>query len=140
MTSRTTHTGNCLCGAVTVTATPKSHHFGACHCDMCRQWGGGPFLAVECDEDVSFKGSEHISTFSSSDWAERGFCSHCGTHLFYRLKEGGHYAVPVGLLDSDGQWQFADQIFIDRKPPYYSFSDKTKNMTEKEVFAAFGAE
>lgn len=140
MESNGAFTGSCLCGAVQVTATPKSHHFGACHCDMCRKWGGGPFLAVECEEAVSFEGDDHISTFASSDWADRGFCSHCGTHLFYRLKEGGHYAIPVELFDDADEWHFAEQIFIDRKPSFYSFSDQTKNMTGEEVFAAFAAE
>ena len=31
------------------------------------------------------------------------------------------------------------QIFIDEKPAYYDFANKTKNMTGAEVFAAFGA-
>lgn len=137
MTSTSEQTGKCLCGAVSVSATPKSRDIGACHCAMCRKWGGGPLLALECEDGVRFEGGEHISIFDSSDWAERGFCAQCGTHLFYRLKQGGHYALPVGLFDSSETWALTDQIFIDQKPPFYSFKEKTKNLTGEEVFALF---
>lgn len=106
---------------------------------MCRKWGGGPLLAVECESSVSFEGAEHISIFESSDWAERGFCQTCGTHLFYRLKEEEHYEIPVGIFDGD-DWQFVEQIFIEQKPPFYSFADKTKHLTGEEVFAQYSGQ
>lgn len=129
--------GTCLCGAVRLIAKPKDDSVGACHCSMCRKWGGGPLLAVECDSDVRLEGAERISIFSSSEWAERGFCRICGTHLFYRLKQDGHYAIPVGLFDGRDAWMFTGQIFIDQKPAWYSFSEDTKNLTGAEVFAQY---
>lgn len=132
--------GSCLCGAVRLVAKPKSDNIGACHCDMCRKWGGGPLFAAECESDVRFEGAEYISTYSSSEWAERGFCQRCGTHLFYRLKQEGHYAIPIGLFDDSGQWKLAEQIFIDRKPSFYSFAEKTRNLTGAEVFAQYSGE
>lgn len=134
MESRTEHYGTCLCGAVRVKAKAKSMNIGACHCSMCRKWGGGPLLAVECEREVDFEGAEQISTFNSSEWAERGFCQKCGTHLFYRLKEEGHYAIPAGLFDNGDEWKLAEQIFTDQKPSFYSFAEETKNLTGQEVF------
>lgn len=130
-------TGTCLCGGVRLTVRPRSHNVGACHCSMCRSWGGGPLLAVECDADIDVTGRDNVAVFASSDWAERGFCSRCGTHLYYRLKLDGHFAVPVGLLDDQSGWTLDEQIFIDEKPAYYSFADDTKNLTGAEVFAQF---
>ncbi len=129
--------GSCLCGAIRATAKNTSKNIGACHCAMCRNWGGGPLLAADCGTDVSFEGEEYISVFNSSDWAERGFCSKCGTHLFYRLKESQQYIMPVGLFDEDEQIVFQDQIFIDEKPSFYDFANKTNNMTGAEVFAKY---
>src|SRR5690625_3920515 len=86
MDTEKTVEGECLCGSVRVTAQPKTNQFGACHCGICSQWGGGPLLAVECEDRVSFEGDSHIGIYASSEWAERGFCKQCGTHLFYRLK------------------------------------------------------
>lgn len=97
-------------------------------------------MAVECGSAVAFEGEEHIATFRSSEWAERGFCRSCGTHLFYRLKEESFYAIPVGLFDGDGAWTLSEQIFIDQKPAFYSFAEKTKNLTGEEVFAQYSGE
>lgn len=139
MTNELEKQGSCLCGAVKVSAKTKSNHVDACHCNMCRKWGGGPLLAIQCGEDVNFEGNENISVFSSSEWAERGFCSKCGTHLFYRLKEANYYALPAGLLDDEENFVLELQIFIDEKPSFYTFANKTKNMTGEEVFAEYSA-
>ncbi|MCR4300314.1 MAG: GFA family protein [Sulfuricaulis sp.] len=131
--------GSCLCGAIHISAKTMSSHVVACHCSMCRKWAGGPLLAVDCGSDVSFKGKENISTFDSSEWAERGFCNKCGSHLFYRLKEQNQYIVPVGLFENSETVVFDHQIFIEEKPSFYSFANETKNMTGAEVFAQFSA-
>ena len=68
-----------------------------------------------------------------SAFAERGFCKICGTHLFFRYIEENHYALPVGLLDDSDAWTLSGQIFIDRKPSFFSFAEKTENLTEDEV-------
>jgi hypothetical protein len=104
---------------------------------MCRKWGGGAFLAVECGSDVSFKGEDNIGVYQSSEWAERGFCQKCGSHLFYRLKQNNQYFMPVGLFDNSEGLIFEHQVFIDEKPEYYSFANETKNMTGAELFAQF---
>jgi hypothetical protein len=137
MTNELEKQGSCLCGAVKVSAKTKNNNVDACHCNMCRKWTGGPLLAIQCDGDVNFEGDDNISVFNSSEWAERGFCSKCGTHLFYRLKEQNHYALPVGLLDDEESFVLELQIFIDEKPSFYSFANKTKNMTGEEVFAEY---
>lgn len=132
--------GSCLCGAVQVSAGSVSTQVGACHCNMCRKWGGGPFFAVDCHTDVTFSGSEQVRTYASSEWAERGFCGVCGTHLFYRLKQNGQYIMPAGLFGIESEYRFDHQIFIDEKPAYYSFANETKNMTGAEVFAQYSDE
>lgn len=138
MSQRIEATGSCLCGGVKVSVKADDNHVGACHCNMCRKWGGGPLFAKEVGSDVHFTGEENITVFNSSEWAERGFCKQCGAHLFYRLKQGGFYALPVGLLDNN-DWQFDHQVFIDEKPAFYAFSNKTRDMTGEEVFAQFSS-
>jgi len=129
--------GSCLCGAVRFTAAGCSNHVGACHCGMCRKWGGGPLLAIDCGTDVEFDGAESIGVYDSSDWAERGFCNRCGSHLFYRLKESGQYVMPVGLFDEMETPVFDSQIFIDSKPDWYAFANQTRNMTGQQVFEKY---
>lgn len=132
--------GSCLCGAVRLRITPRGLKAGACHCGICRKWGGGPLLAVECGTDVQMEGEQNVALYASSDWAERGFCRHCGTHLFYRVKQDGFHAIPLGVLDHDPGWQLGEEVFIDDKPPYYDFANPTKKLTGAEAFAQFGTE
>lgn len=138
MTETTERTGSCLCGAVKITARTAAGSVGACHCNMCRSWGGGPLMAIDCGADVAIDGGENISVFNSSDWAERGFCGGCGTHLFYRLKESGEYHIPAGLFDSADAMLFDHQVFVDEAPGYYRFANETEDMTGPEVFAKYG--
>lgn len=130
--------GGCLCNAVTIEARDNDQ-VEACHCGMCRRWGGGPLIAIHCGSDVVFSGSEFIKVFESSDWADRGFCKECGSHLFYHLKPTDEYVVPVGLFQTKDNFVFKQQVFIDQKPGFYEFSNQTKNLTEQEVFDQFGA-
>lgn len=127
--------GRCLCGAVTVTGVPQRSHVEACHCEMCRRWGGGAFLGIQCGADVRFTGEEHIVRYASSEWAERGFCGKCGSNLFYCFTPASNYSFPAGLFDDPGAVTLGEQIFIDEKPAYYSFAEDTVKKTGAEVIA-----
>ena len=96
-------------------------------------------MEVDCGTEVSFSGEENITVYDSSNWAERGFCNKCGSHLFYRLKESRQYMVPAGLFDDQESFVFENQVFIDKKPSFYSFTNNTKDMTEAEIFDMYGA-
>lgn len=130
--------GSCLCGAVSLRVGHGGRpSMSACHCGICRRWTGGPFMSIECHQAPEIDGAEHVRTFASSEWAERGFCSRCGTHLFYRFKEGEFYAYSAGLFDEAGRWPFELQVFIDEKPGNYAFADRTREMTGEDVFKAW---
>jgi hypothetical protein len=129
--------GSCLCGTTRISVKMSNKSIGACHCQMCRKWGGGPLLVIDCGSDVEFASKENITIFNSSEWAERGFCKQCGTHLFYRLKANNQYFIPVGLFEQPQDFVFDHQIFIDEKPAYYCFANETNNLTGAEVFAQF---
>lgn len=137
MSEKNRREGHCLCGAVYVTALAISNKIGACHCGMCRRWTGGPSMSISCGSDVTFEGEENITVFESSQWAERGFCNKCGSHLFYRLKTNKHYYIPAGIFENADDLVFDNQLFIDKKPKYYSFANETKNMTEAEIFSMY---
>jgi len=128
--------GHCLCGAVTFIA-PDVPQMAACHCTMCRRWGGGPMLTVQCPPDMQIEGRAHIRAYRSSEWAERAFCATCGSHLYYRVLPDGEYAVPAGLFQDGPEFRFHEQIFIDQKPASYEFANETAKLTGAEVFAKF---
>ncbi len=47
--------------------------------------------------------------------------------------------IPAGLFADQESFVFNHQVFIDKKPAFYSFANKTSAMTEAEVFEKFGA-
>lgn len=127
--------GHCLCGAVTVMSS-DAREIGVCHCGFCRRWGGGPLLAVHCGSKVQFSGNGQIAVYASSEWAERAFCSKCGTHLYYKFRATGEYFVPAGIFDTS-DFELASQIYIDNKPAYYSFAEQTPMLTEQQVIEQY---
>ena len=131
--------GSCLCSSVHVSTTTTRKAVTACHCKMCQRYGGGPAFGFYVGTDVAIEGVEHITVFDSSEWAERGFCATCGSHIFYRLKEAQTYSLDVGILDDTEGLVFEEQLFIDLKPSFYSFADDTRCLTEAEVFAKYAS-
>lgn len=128
--------GHCLCKGVTFEGELKNGAvYGACHCSMCQHWNGGPGLATEMVA-LTFEGEPSLAWYSSSDWAERGFCSNCGSNLFYRLKSipDVHF-VMVGTLDAPDQLHLEEHIFIDEKPAHYDFSGDAPRLTGAEFLA-----
>lgn len=132
--------GKCLCGEVGIVANTVNLEAHACHCNMCQLWNGGPTMSVHCGTDVSFKNEESISVYKSCAWAELGFCKKCGSHLFYRSIDSGEFIIQTGTFDSAEGFVLDQQIFIDEKPPFYSFANKTTDLTGAEVFSQYESE
>jgi hypothetical protein len=102
---------------------------------MCQRWNGGPALAVSV-ESVEFGGAELLTRSESSAWAERGFCSRCGSNLFYRLKDADHYMLAMGSFDDYSKFKLAGEIYIDEKPAGYAFTGDHSRMTGAEFLAS----
>ena len=139
-----TRPGGCLCGAVRFEAVLATPDFGACHCEMCRRWTGSALLGMSLPAGaITWHGEEHIARIQSSDWAERGFCSRCGSGLYYRVTAPGAAAqrieLPIGLLDDAGGLTSTNEIYIDHKPDSYAYAGAgRKLMTRQDCLEAFG--
>ncbi|NNF66890.1 MAG: GFA family protein [Gammaproteobacteria bacterium] len=127
--------GRCLCGAVSFVAESVDTNIHSCHCDICRKWSGGPAFAASVGS-VSFEGEEHVTRYDSSEWAERGFCSRCGGHLFYRLKEANHYVLWMGTFDDLSPFKLAGEIYIDQKPAMYNLAGDHPRLTGEQFMAS----
>lgn len=128
--------GKCLCGAVTYRAEVRDD-MSACHCGMCRRWAGGPLLAVGTNA-IAWSGEEHITVFTSSPWAERGFCNKCGSCLFYRMtaeKFRGFTSIAFGTLDDQSGLELTKEWFSDQRPDAYEFAGERRCITEAEAKA-----
>lgn len=136
----TTQTGGCLCGAVRFRLHEAPTSYGACHCGMCRKFSGGIELGVMVPPGgVTWEQDETLRTYKSSEWAERGFCTTCGSSLFWRLTAPGPaqgmLSLAVGALDSMEGLTFDTEVYIDHKPASYAFAGERNRMTEADVMA-----
>jgi len=137
MKNQAQKSGRCLCGKVDITAKAVNLEVHACHCNMCQLWNGGSTMSVHCGTDVSFTNEDHISIYKSCSWAELGFCKKCGSHLFYRSIENEEHIIQTGTFDSNDGFVFNQQIFIDEKLSFYTFANKTSDLTGAEVIAQY---
>ncbi|MEM1383992.1 MAG: GFA family protein [Pseudomonadota bacterium] len=130
-------TGQCLCGAVRFHAD-KVGQSDVCHCGMCRRLNSGPAFAAEA-QGLVWQGEENITVYKSSDFAERGFCSLCGTGLFYRLTGDmpSYTNINTFLLDDQSGLDLVTEIFVDEQPAWYAFAGERKRMTGEQVIAEF---
>ena len=127
--------GHCLCGAVTIrVAGDHDPRPGACHCRMCQRWSGGVFLCFNADADgVTVDGP--VTRFASSDFAERAFCSVCGSHLWMRDATGKSYDLMPGLFDAARDWPLRSEVYSDRAMASVCFGGDHRRATQAEYEA-----
>ena len=92
-------TGGCQCGAVRYSVTAGSGKVNVCFCNMCKRATGSPvpsFISVPRTH-VTWQGTP--SVYASSDVATRGFCSDCGTPLYYAGNESTTWGLTAGSAD-----------------------------------------
>jgi hypothetical protein len=81
-------------------ATEMFDNSHICHCRMCQKAVGNIFAAlVAAPREVITWTRGEPSRFRSSDHVDRGFCSKCGTPLFYEDITGNRVNFTIGSLD-----------------------------------------
>lgn len=129
------HSGKCLCGAVRF-EVEEIHEIDVCHCTTCRNWNSGPFVGADIRGQVRFQSDDTLKWYASSDWAKRGFCSTCGTSLFYKLNDDDDFwSISAGVFDLPQGLSICKEIFVDEKPDYYDFSGDQPRYTGPEFLA-----
>ena len=129
--------GQCLCGAVQVTASVDNPRMRACHCDMCRRHGSGPFFSLETLEG-SVTATGPAQNYRSSDWAERGFCGTCGSTLWYEMD--GTRNLSAGLFPDGGGGTLVGEYFTDKCPQGYALAGDHEKLTTRETLTIFAPE
>lgn len=131
--------GQCLCGAVTVTAFTENPRLSACLCDMCRKHTSGMFISVDTIAG-SLKVDGPAKSFASSEWAERGFCSTCGSTLWYGTREDGIRHPAAGLFANAAGGEMALEFFADQCPEGYALAGDHKKLSTEETIALFAGD
>lgn len=121
------HKGSCLCGAVTFEVDGTIPSADGCHCAQCRKWSGHFFASADVPRAaLTVQGSDHVSWFASSEKVRRGFCSTCGSSLFFDPVDqvkNDWIAVAMGAFESPTATELAVHIFVADKGDYYKIAD-----------------
>ena len=115
---------SCLCGRVGITVTGSLPPPDACHCVQCRKQSGHYFASSNVPRaSLVVTGQENVSWFQSSANVRRGFCSTCGSFLFWDPVERDYIAVAMGAFDSPTTTRLEKHIFVAEKGDYYEITD-----------------
>ena len=138
----TERSGRCLCGAVRYTVTTDKTGLCGCSCEQCRRHTGSLLVSLDAPaEAVRFTAGEP-AVYTSSSWAERGFCRDCGSTLFYRVTAGkiaGHTALAAGTLDSLEGLHVEEEVFADGAQGAYLLAGDHERLTGEETMAKYSS-
>lgn len=122
-------------------------HSHACHCGMCRRWSGSALFVVPV-QSVHWDGEEHVQTFRSSEWAERGWCGRCGSSLFFRVAAAdpvsgrtapaGMTLIALGAFDEPDAMPLSTEIYIDAKTEAFTLAGDHTRLRGQEFEASLG--
>lgn len=116
--------GSCLCGGVRFTTTGPLRGVVYCHCTQCRKQSGHFYAATSvADGELEIQGSEHITWYAASDFARRGFCSRCGSLLFWKAHSEPDISIMAGLFDDPDGLVGSCHIFVGQKAGHYEIND-----------------
>jgi len=128
--------GRCLCGAIRYQYGGTAKALTVCHCGMCRRWHGsfGAYVGGK-PGDYRLEGTEHLRWHRSSADAERGFCAHCGSKLFWRLTDGAAMDVAAGSVEQPTGLATTAHIWVRDKGDYYDTPDDAPRFVESSAGA-----
>jgi len=112
--------GSCICKAVKFEISGDLRDIVACHCGQCRK-SSGHFTAATATipENLKLFGSGKLKWYRSSPKAQRGFCSQCGSSLFWKPDSGDRISIYVGSIDGRTGLLLTSHIYTKDKGDYY---------------------
>lgn len=122
--AKSPHRGSCLCGGVAYEVDGPLRDVIGCHCRQCRKTTGHMMAATAAKlDDFQVTRDDGLAWYRSSDKAERGFCSTCGSTLFWHADGTDYVAITAGSLDTPTGIKVAGHIFCADKGDYYEILD-----------------
>ena len=109
--------GGCLCGDVRFTVDWPSLWVAHCHCSMCRRAHGAAFVTwfgMAEDRARIDDPAGSLRWYASSSDAERGFCTRCGSSLFFRSQRWpGELHITLANLEGSADQPPMAHVFWD---------------------------
>jgi len=113
-------TGGCLCGSVTYRVDGPLRDVLHCHCANCRRVSGN-FVASSgsATDDLVITDLGRSLRWYDLGYARYGFCSTCGSSLFWQGAEHtDRTSIQAGSLDDASSISLAGVWFADEAQPH----------------------
>jgi hypothetical protein len=118
------HKGSCLCGAVSFEVTGTLRPPDACHCSQCRKQSGHFWASTDVPRAaLTIHGADNLTWFRSSEKVRRGFCSMCGSSLFWDPIKKDTIGIAMGAFDQPTGTRLGIHIYVAEKGDYYDIVD-----------------
>lgn len=114
--------GSCLCGANRFSLPGPMGDVTACHCSQCRKLSGHHSASFWPETEQVDWAAQQVTEYATPGGATRGFCSGCGSSLWFRSAEGG-LSIEAGVIDNPTGGQLVAHIFVAEKGDYYTLDD-----------------
>ncbi len=122
--------GSCLCRSVKFYVACKLPGPDAWHCSQCRKQSGHVFVSADIPRSsLKIEGSEFIKWYYSSEKVRRGFCSTCGSSLFWDPVHRDWTGVAMGAFDGPTHTKININVHVASKGDYYEITD---NLPQKQ--------
>lgn len=113
----------CLCGGVSFALPGPSGDIVACHCIQCRKLSGHFSASFDADEaSVTYQGRDTLAEYETPGGGRRGFCTRCGSSLYFRSAQG-EFSVEAGSVCGPTGGSLTEHIFTAFKASYYDLND-----------------
>ena len=123
--------GSCECQGVVFELIGELRDVVFCHCSQCRKTSGHYWAATQVSKgNLNLIKATSLSWYDSSDKARRGFCSVCGSSMFYERKGIDKISVSAGSLEIPTSLDRMRHIYVTSKSDHYDISDDLPQFEE----------
>ena len=128
--------GRCLCGQVQFEVHGDLRDIVNCHCSKCRKFHGnyGAYTSVKVENLKIIKQKSlkwYKSPTDETANVHRGFCSECGSSLFWHPKDQPNISIAAGSLDSPTNLKTIGHIWCSQISDFYKIEDDLPQFDEK---------
>ncbi|MDH4040100.1 MAG: GFA family protein [Gammaproteobacteria bacterium] len=131
--------GACLCGEVQFEYQSPSLWCAHCHCSLCQRAHGAPVVTWvgAAQQRFSLVADSTLRWYHSSPDSERGFCSACGSTLFFR-SERWPGEIHLARTNIDGDIDLAPSVHVhcESQAHWFEFDDSLPHQSSRVSDAA----